>query len=52
MDARTGRRPDDSPPYRVSLVEPGEIAAALPHLLGFRPRESVVLVSLEPRAWG
>jgi hypothetical protein len=45
MDARTGRRPDD-PPYRVSLGDPGEIAAALPHLLGFRPRESVVLVSL------
>ena len=46
MDARTGRRADDSPPYRVSLVEPGEIAAALPLLLGFRPRESVLLVSL------
>ena len=46
MDARTGRRADDSPPYRVSLVDPGEIAAALPLLLGFRPRESVVLVSL------
>jgi hypothetical protein len=45
MDARTGRRSDD-PPYRVSLVDPGEIAAALPLLLGFRPRESVVLVSL------
>ena len=36
--------------YRVSLVDPGEIAAALPHLLGFRPRESVVLVSLAGRA--
>jgi hypothetical protein len=46
MDARTGRRADGSPPYRVSLVDPGEIAAALPLLLGFRPRESVVLVSL------
>lgn len=45
MDARTGRRGDD-PPYRVSLVDPGEIAAGLPLLLGFRPRESVVLVSL------
>jgi hypothetical protein len=45
MDARTDRRPDD-PPYRVSLVDPGEIAVALPHLLGFRPRESVVVVSL------
>lgn len=46
MDARTGRRADGSPPYRVSLVDPGEIAGALPLLLGFRPRESVVLVSL------
>ncbi len=46
MDARTGPRPDDRPPYQVSLVSPGEIAAALPHLLGFRPHESLVLVSL------
>ena len=46
MDARTGRRADDSRPYKVSLTDPGEIAAALPVLLGFRPRESVVLVSL------
>jgi hypothetical protein len=51
MDARTGRRaedsrPSDDPPYKVSLSDPGEIAAALPLLLGFRPRESVVLVSL------
>jgi hypothetical protein len=45
MDARTGRRNDD-PPYRVSLVDPGEIAAGLPLLLGFRPRESLVAVSL------
>jgi hypothetical protein len=45
MDARTDRRPDE-PPYRVSLGDPGEIAAGLPHLLGFRPQESVVLVSL------
>ncbi len=45
MDALTGRRPDD-PPYRVSLADPGEIAAGLPILLGFRPRESVVLVAL------
>ena len=35
----------------VRLTDPGEIAAGLPQLLGFRPRESVVLVSLTgPRA--
>lgn len=30
----------------VSLGEPGEIAVALPYLLGYRPAESIVLVSL------
>ena len=51
MDPRTGQRPDETPPYRVSLTDPGEIAAALPILLGFPPRESAVLVSLTgPRA--
>lgn len=39
--------PDLVPPYRVSLTDPGELAAAVPLLLGFRPRESVVLVSLK-----
>ena len=38
--------PDLAPPYRVSLGDPGELAAAVPRLLGFRPRESVVLISL------
>ncbi|TFV88492.1 DUF4192 domain-containing protein [Blastococcus sp. CT_GayMR16] len=33
-------------PIGVRIRDVGEIAAALPHLLGFRPRESVVLVSL------
>src|SRR3712207_8905524 len=32
--------------YRVRLGDAGELAAGLPHLLGFRPRESLVLVSL------
>jgi hypothetical protein len=45
MDAPTGRLPDDLP-YRVSLGEPGQVAAGLPHLLGFHPHESLVLVSL------
>ena len=30
----------------VRVRDVGEVAAALPHLLGFRPRESVVLLSL------
>jgi hypothetical protein len=38
--------PDADPPFTVRLSEPGDIAAALPHLLGFRPRESLVAVSL------
>ncbi|MGY1696049.1 DUF4192 domain-containing protein [Geodermatophilus sp. SYSU D00814] len=37
----------DRPPIPViRLGDTGEVAAALPHLLGFRPAESVVLVSL------
>jgi hypothetical protein len=36
----------DLSPIDVRLSDPGEIAASLPHLLGFRPRESVVLISL------
>jgi hypothetical protein len=35
----------DQPPA-VRLSEPGEIAAALPYLIGFQPRESLVVVSL------
>ena len=37
---------DDSEQFRVRISDPGEVAAALPHLLGFRPRESIVLVGL------
>jgi hypothetical protein len=39
MDARTDR-------IAVRLSDPGEVAASIPQLLGFRPRESVVLISL------
>ena len=49
MDTQTGlARGDDtsSPRYEVRISDPGEIAAGLPYLLGFRPRESVVLVAL------
>ena len=38
--------PDADPPFTVHLSDPGEVAAALPHLLGFAPRESLVAVSL------
>jgi hypothetical protein len=55
MDARRDR---EHPPYAesrpgwspesigVRIRDAGELAAAVPHLLGFRPRESVVLLSL------
>ncbi|SFL10040.1 DUF4192 domain-containing protein [Geodermatophilus ruber] len=37
---------DEAPRPTVRLSYPGEIAAALPHLIGFHPHESVVLVAL------
>lgn len=44
MDARAAHfRPG---PVHVRLSDPGEVAASVPHLLGFRPAESVVLLSL------
>ncbi|RBY97883.1 DUF4192 domain-containing protein [Blastococcus sp. TF02-8] len=44
MDTSTDQPASDRPEVRIS--DPGEIAAALPHLLGFHPRESVVLIGL------
>ena len=38
--------PETDPPLTVRLSDPGDVAAALPHLIGFRPRESLVAVSL------
>ncbi len=51
MDPRSDRYPQ---PDRIDvrLSAPGEIAASLPALLGFRPRESVVLVSLTGASGG
>jgi hypothetical protein len=63
MDPRPLRRPDDDlpPPFPsdafdavgaapiVRIDDSGELAAALPVLVGFRPRESVVLVALGGR---
>ena len=52
MDARDRAQPPDDDvagwpePIGVRVSDAGEIAAGLPHLLGFHPRESVVLLSL------
>lgn len=40
------RRPTPEPLYRVSLGTPGDLAAAIPQLIGFHPHESVVLIAL------
>lgn len=46
MDSRTEPQLPDPEPSTVRLSDSGEIAAAIPYLLGFRPEESVVLISL------
>jgi Domain of unknown function (DUF4192) len=53
MDARDRPNPPDAEPLSgwtepigVRVRDVGEIAAALPHLLGFRPEESVLLLGL------
>src|SRR4051794_4613784 len=47
LPEQQGRRmPDAGPPLTVRLSEPGDVAAALPYLIGFRPEESLVVVSL------
>jgi hypothetical protein len=38
--------PDADPTPIVDLADPGDVAAALPHLIGFQPHESLVVVSL------
>ena len=51
MGPRRDRSPD---PERIDvrISGPGDIAASLPALLGFRPRESVVLISLTGASGG
>ena len=45
--SRPRSRPGTPEPlYRVSLGTPGDLAAAIPQLIGFHPRESVVLIAL------
>jgi hypothetical protein len=41
-------RPDraEDRPYSVRLSDPGDLAAGIPHLLGFHPTNSVVVISL------
>jgi hypothetical protein len=58
MDASPSRHPDDDLPFPaeafdpvpaaavVRLGDPGDLAAALPQLVGFAPRNSLVLVGL------
>ncbi|SHF38070.1 DUF4192 domain-containing protein [Streptoalloteichus hindustanus] len=45
-----------TPPHsRIQLRDPGELVAAVPHLLGFHPEESLVLVTIggdEPKRLG
>ena len=50
MDPRPPRSPADAHPIEVRIDDPGEIAAGLPQLLGFRPHESVVLMALTGRS--
>jgi hypothetical protein len=50
MSTRPSRRLTDHVDLpRVRISDPGELAAAVPHLLGFRPSESVVLIALGGR---
>jgi hypothetical protein len=44
MDARAAQPP--APPVLVRVSDTGQLVAAIPHILGFRPAESVVLLSL------
>lgn len=46
MRSRAEQPPPEAQPYTVRISDPGEIVAGIPHLLGFRPEESVVLISL------
>lgn len=46
MTQRLGRNAPPPDPVVVRLRDVGDIAAGLPHLMGFRPRESVVLIGL------
>jgi hypothetical protein len=46
MDSAAGPDRADDQPYSVRLSDPGDLAAGIPHLLGFHPANSVVVVSL------
>lgn len=40
------------PTTRVRLSDPAELIAAVPHLLGFHPRDSLVVITLQGRRLG
>jgi len=40
------------PAHRIRLTDPAELIAAVPHLLGFHPRDSLVVVALDGRRLG
>ena len=42
----TAGRGGAGPPLRLRLREPGELVAAVPHLLGFVPTDSLVLAAV------
>ena len=46
MDSAAQPDPPAAQPYSVRLSDPGDLAAGIPHLLGFHPRNSVVVISL------
>lgn len=41
-----------TPATRVRLSDPAELIAAVPHLLGFHPRDSLVVITLQDRRLG
>src|SRR6478735_3242208 len=46
MDPATQPDRADDQPYSVRLSDPGDLVAGIPHLLGFHPANSVVVISL------
>lgn len=49
MPARRSRAGGDEPPRRLRLSEPSDLVGIVPYLLGFHPRESVVVILIRDR---
>jgi hypothetical protein len=45
--ARSARSAGSSSAERVRVRDPGELLAALPYLLGFHPRDSLVVIAFD-----